>query len=114
MEEEKYNKYNWMMADCPFKSHALRFGWQIYKIIMWSFFALWVRLKLKKIFGLHEELAKNKRVDISPTSGGGRGFIIVLDQKTSFYFYQDGDHFIYDGCEMGEYEKGDVTVFDGK
>jgi len=60
-----------------------------------------------KLFG------ESSRIDIHPLpSHGGRGFIIVLDNKLSLHFYQDGDHFYYDGCEMGEYEKGDVTVFD--
>jgi hypothetical protein len=55
----------------------------------------------------------NSRVDIHPLpSQSGRGFIVILDNKLSLYFYQDGDHFYYDGCEMGEYEKGDVTIFD--
>ncbi len=54
-----------------------------------------------------------KRIDIQPLpSRSGRGFIIFLDNKLSLYFYQDGDHFYFDGFEMGEYGKGDVTVFD--
>ncbi len=60
-----------------------------------------------KLFG------ENSRVDIHPLPNrSGRGFIIILDNKLSLYFYQDGDHFYYDGCEIGEYEKGDVTIFD--
>lgn len=65
---------------------------------------------------LHQTLFRVKRVDIfpfSPKQSGHRGFMIVLDRKTALYFYQDGGHFIYDGYEMGEYEKGDVAVFDG-
>lgn len=62
---------------------------------------------------LHEVFSKTERVDLFPlNSQRGRGFLLVLDQKTALYFYQDGDRFIYDGFEMGEYEKGDVTVFD--
>ena len=38
--------------------------------------------------------------------------MLVIDQKDALYFYQDGDHFSYDGCEIGEYEKGEVTIFD--
>ncbi|MEK7463255.1 MAG: hypothetical protein AAB621_02750 [Patescibacteria group bacterium] len=60
----------------------------------------------------HEVFSKVERVDIFPLQSGSRGFMIVLDQKTSLYFYQDGDHFVYDGFEMGEYEKGDITIFD--
>jgi len=60
-----------------------------------------------KLFG------ETERIDIHPLpSRSGRGFIITLGNKLSLFFYQDGDHFYYDGCEMGEYEKGDVTIFD--
>lgn len=48
----------------------------------------------------------------SPKDGGKRGFMLVLDSKMAFYFYQDGESFQYDGYEMGEYGKGDVTIFD--
>lgn len=54
-----------------------------------------------------------ERIDITPLpSRSGRGFIVCLDSKLSLFFYQDGDHFYFDGLEMGEYDKGDVTVFD--
>lgn len=56
--------------------------------------------------------ANVKRIDFLPVTAGYRGFIIVLDRKTALYFCQDGDHFVYDGFEMGKYDKGDVTVFD--
>lgn len=60
-----------------------------------------------KLFG------KSKRIDIHPLdSRSGRGFIIILDNKLSLHFYQDSDYFYYDGCEIGKYEKGDVTIFD--
>ncbi len=61
---------------------------------------------------LHDVFDKTDRVDIFPTSGNERGFILVLDRQTALYFYQDGGHFKYDGFEMGKYEKGDVTIFD--
>lgn len=62
-----------------------------------------------------EELfGKGKRIHIQPLSGvSGRGFILFIDNKVSFWFYQNGDHFEYDGFEMGEYDDGDVLVFDG-
>ena len=41
-----------------------------------------------------------------------RGFILVMDRKTALFFYQQGDHFSYDGFEMGQYNKGEVTVVD--
>lgn len=62
----------------------------------------------------HRIFEKIERVDVLPSTGGGRGFQIVLDGILSLYFFQDGDHFVYDGFEIGEYEKGDVTVFDRK
>lgn len=61
--------------------------------------------KLHRIFG------QVNRVDITPTVSG-RGFILILDKKISLYFYQDHNHFSYDGFEMGEYDGGDVTIFD--
>lgn len=60
----------------------------------------------------HEIFSKIGRVDLFPFQSGHRGFMMVLDGKTALYFYQDGDHFSYDGFEMGEYEKGDITIFD--
>lgn len=62
---------------------------------------------------MHELLKKTQRVDVLPAVGGGRGFQIVLDGGLSLYFFQDGDHFVYDGFELGVYERGDVTLFDG-
>jgi len=59
-----------------------------------------------------ELFSKVRRVDILPSASGLRGFIVVLDRKTALYFCQDGDHFIYDGFEMGRYDKGDITLFD--
>ncbi len=60
----------------------------------------------------HDLFSKIRRVDLLPLKLGYRGFMIVLDKKTALYFHQDYDHFIYDGFEIGEYEKGDVTIFD--
>ena len=105
-------KFDWMMVDCPFKSFLFRFLWRIFKLLSWPFYFIFARIRLRKISSLHEELAKSKRVDIFPLQGGGRGFMLVLNQKDALYFYQNGDHFSYDGCEIGEYEKGDVTIFD--
>ena len=61
---------------------------------------------------LHEVLNSVKAIDIFPYSGNSRGFILVLDRQTALFFNQDGDHFEYDGFEMGEYNKGEVTIFD--
>ena len=59
-----------------------------------------------------ELFSRVRRIDVLPSASGLRGFILVLDRKTALYFYQDGDHFVYDGFEMGRYDKGDVTIFD--
>lgn len=53
-----------------------------------------------------------KRVDIIPSESGERGFQIILDNATALYFNQEGDHFVYDGSETGEYDNGDTTIFD--
>lgn len=60
----------------------------------------------------HDIFGNIQRIELFPLTGGQRGFILILDLKTALFFYQDGDHFKYDGFEMGEYKKGDVTVFD--
>ena len=60
----------------------------------------------------HDVFSGAGRIDLYPTASAERGFIVVLDLKTALYFYQDGDHFKYDGFEMGEYDKGDVTILD--
>lgn len=60
----------------------------------------------------HAAFEHVKRIDILPGTSGERGFQIIIDGSTALYFCQDGDHFVYDGFENGEYEKGEVTVFD--
>ena len=60
----------------------------------------------------HDVFGNTKRIDLYPTASAERGFILVLDLKTALYFYQDGDHFKYDGFEMGQYDKGDITILD--
>src|SRR3989344_7336276 len=62
----------------------------------------------------HEVFENTERIDIIPSSSGTRGFQIIIDGHTALYFNQDGDCFTYDGFEVGEYKKGDVTIFDGK
>ncbi|MEK7212756.1 MAG: hypothetical protein AAB686_03700 [Patescibacteria group bacterium] len=76
--------------------------------------------RLAREFGLSDKLMEKanglflnvQRIDIVPSKSGERGFQIILDKSTALYFYQDGDHFIYDGCEVGKYERGEVTIFD--
>jgi len=62
---------------------------------------------------LHDILAKTERIDIFPYQDGSRGFMIVLNKEVALYFNQGGDHFVYDGFEVGKYGGGDVTIFDG-
>lgn len=62
----------------------------------------------------HALFVKAQRVDIIPSQEDRRGFRLVLDNILSLYFVQDGDHFAYDGFELGPCEDGDVTVFDGE
>lgn len=63
-------------------------------------------VKNDKFDKAHELFSNTKSIDIFPlNSSSGRGFMIVLDRDTALYFYQDGDHFKYDGFEMGKYEK---------
>jgi hypothetical protein len=60
----------------------------------------------------HALFSQVEKVDIVPSRSDLRGFQIILDRGFSLFFYQDGDHFVYDGFEMGPYKAGDVTVFD--
>jgi uncharacterized membrane protein (UPF0136 family) len=63
----------------------------------------------KKAHALFQKVA---RVDFVPSRSTMRGFQIILDGLLSLYFSQEGDHFVYDGFEMGPYDEGDVTVLD--
>ncbi len=70
-------------------------------------------LDYKKV-DLAFKLFRDAKIHIQPLSGvNGRGFIMFIDNKLSLWFNQDGDCFKYDGFEMGEYDGGEVTVFDG-
>ena len=60
---------------------------------------------------VHEAFFKTERIDFFP-SVAGRGFVLVVDRRTALFFYQKGYHFVYDGYEMGKYNKGDVRVLD--
>ena len=61
---------------------------------------------VERLFGL------GQRVDIYPIVTNYRGFIIVIDLKLAMFFHQDGEQFVFDGLELGVYEKGDVTILD--
>jgi hypothetical protein len=88
------------------------------KFLMKYFPGLFLRLFGKEIgldnkkIGHAYKLFEDAEIHIQPLSGGSRGFILTLDNKLTLWFYQDGDHFKFDGIEMGEYDDGDVTVFD--
>ena len=60
---------------------------------------------------VHEALFNTERIDFFPNVGG-RGLVIVIDRKTALFFYQKDNHFVYDGYEIGPYNKGDVRIFD--
>jgi uncharacterized membrane protein (UPF0136 family) len=60
----------------------------------------------------HALFQKIGRIDFVPSRSTMRGFQIILDGLLSLYFSQEGDHFVYDGFEMGPYDDGDVTVLD--
>lgn len=60
----------------------------------------------------HALFEGTQTIDIVPSRSNDRGFLLIINRQTALYFYQDGDHFAYDGFEMGEYDKGDVTIFD--
>jgi len=60
------------------------------------------------------DLFLDKKVHFQSLSGKGRGFIIQLNNSLTLWFYQDGNHFVYDGFEMGQYDDGDVTCLDRK
>ena len=79
----------------------------------------WVRYRANKegvnphLIDSAIHLFDGARVDLFPLSNeGGRSFLVVLDRKFSLWFLQDGDHFEFDGYEIGPYQSGDVTIFD--
>lgn len=91
----------------PGDMSRLDFPW--YKKLLLKFFPhVFMRLEASKL-GLDDDMIDNaehlfagKKIHIQPLSGvSGRGFIIFVDNKMSFWFFQDGDHFVYDGFEMG-------------
>lgn len=103
----------------PGDMSRLNFPWhkklvlKFFPQLFFKLFAKNINLNNKKIDFATKLFGDANRIDIQPLSGSSRGFIIYIDNKLSLWFYQDGDHFIYDGFEMGEYENGDVTIFDG-
>ena len=88
-----------------------KFLMQFFPKIFFKISAEELGLDSKKI-DLAYKLFDDSKIHIEPLSGGSRGFIITLDGKLSLWFFQDGDHFKFDGIEMGKYDDGEVTVFD--
>lgn len=110
MEYDEENVKNYKLPE--FESYLFRF---LVKIFPWPFRMLMrhnMRMRMRPLESAHNFFAKSKRIDIVPLRSGQRGFMIIIDQNKALYFYQDGDSFRYDGCKMGDYEKGDVTLFD--
>ena|SRR3989344_4399967 len=93
-------------------------SWKTRMLLRW--FPLWGVRSLSRELGVdpdvtdkvHTAFKGTERIDLVPLRSGHRGFQLIIDGSTSIYFNQDGDHFVYDGFESGEYEKGDVTIFD--
>lgn len=99
-------------------------GLEVLKLSLWQkiLFKLWpqcifqLTTKETKInidfYKLHKIFSKSEKIDFFVSDNNERGFILVLNHQVSLFFYQDGDSFRYDGFEVGEYDKGDVTIFD--
>lgn len=61
---------------------------------------------------LHRALSASERVDLIPFDWGRRGFVVLLDHEVALHFTQDGDGFAYAGYDTGDFDAGDVTLFD--
>lgn len=58
---------------------------------------------------------EDKRIDFLPgIESGYRGFRLILDNKTSLEFIQNGDHFEFDTyiTSTHEYPKGNISILD--
>lgn len=67
----------------------------------------------KRVDAAYKLFRQKDRVDLFPFgSGEGRSLILVLNKELALFFEQEGDHFMFDGFEMGKYIPGDVSVFD--
>ena len=110
MEHEREEIKEYKLPE--FESYLFRF---LVKYFPWPFRLLMryaVRRKLREMDKAHDFFSESKKVDVVPLQSGQRGFMLIIDRKKALYFYQDGDGFCYDGCEIGEYKKGNVTIFD--
>ena len=93
------------------KKKLLNFALRYFPNLTIRFISIPHSKEIDLAYALFGKKPNNKRIDFKPFREG-RGFYLVLDNSFSIWFNQDGDHFVYDGWEMGEYSKGDVTIFD--
>lgn len=105
------------MPDTPilesrFRSATMRFLDDYFPIVLdvvaWIFGGSGYRALAR----LHRSLSHAERVDFVSYDTGKRGFALVLDQQVALHFSQDGDGFVYDGYDTGDFAKGDVTILD--
>lgn len=55
-----------------------------------------------------ELFSSAKRIDIHPLGASGqRGWIMIIDQKFSLWFFRQGNTLVYDGFEFGDYSTGE-------
>lgn len=55
-----------------------------------------------------------KRIDIIPMDNADhQGFIIILNQALSLWFYRKGNEYRYDGFEIGPYDQGSLDPAHG-
>lgn len=96
-----------------FQSFIFRFLAKFFPSILIQMQKMFSKINTRPAEDIHNILSRSRRIDIIPSKSGTRAFTILIDQKTALYFSQDGDKFVYDGWEAGEYEeKGEVTIFD--
>lgn len=98
-----------------FLSWPERLLWRFFPRLALRYFIGKKAIPFAKLDTLHSLLQDTRRFDIipySPQETGARGFQLILDQKITLFFYQNGNSFAYDGYEVGEYEAGEVTLFD--
>ncbi|MEK7643989.1 MAG: hypothetical protein AAB390_01665 [Patescibacteria group bacterium] len=110
IDDEIQNAKDGEMEAVPWHKKLL---FRIAPMLVMKMEARHLRIDSRK-FELAEKLFGDaERIDVRPLAGvDGRGFIVTIDNGLSLFFCQDGDRFIYDGYEIGEYEDGNVTVFD--
>lgn len=107
------NLENYRLQFFKFKSYILRFLAKYCPRLVVLALKWFHRSEIEQAEKFHSILSQSQRIDIFPAKGVGRGFTILIDQKTALYFNQDGDKFVYNGWAAGEYkEKGKVTIFD--